>query len=134
LARLGPRFRGHDPALGEVAGYMLRIDAGAYSFEAANPRHEHEYHLRETVKLADGKKLIPGVITHASNMVEHPELIAERLERYARRVGPENVIAGADCGFSSQAAYAPEVHPSVIWAKFQAMAEGARIASRRLWK
>jgi 5-methyltetrahydropteroyltriglutamate--homocysteine methyltransferase len=127
----GPRV--HDPALGEIAGYMLRIDAGAYSFEAANPRHEHEYHLWESVKLPEGKKLIPGVITHASNIVEHPELIAERLERFARLVGPENVIAGADCGFSSQATYAPEVHPSVIWAKFQAMAEGARLASRKLW-
>jgi 5-methyltetrahydropteroyltriglutamate--homocysteine methyltransferase len=128
----GPRV--HDPALGEIAGYMLRIDAGAYSFEAANARHEHEYHLWETLKLPGGKKLIPGVITHASNIVEHPELIAERLERFARLVGPENVIAGADCGFSSQATYAPEVHPSVIWAKFEAMAEGARIASRRPWK
>ena len=112
---------------------MLRINAGAYSFEAANPRHEHEYHLWETVKLPEGKALIPGVITHASNIVEHPEPIAERLVRFADRVGRENVMAGADCGFSSQACHHTEVHPTVIWAKFEALAEGARLASRRLW-
>jgi 5-methyltetrahydropteroyltriglutamate--homocysteine methyltransferase len=111
---------------------MLAVNAGAYSFEAANPRHEHEYHLWERVKLPPGKKLIPGVITHASNIVEHPELIAERLTRYAKLVGAENVIAGADCGFSSQASYNTEVHPTVIWAKFEAMREGARIASAKL--
>ncbi len=124
----GPRV--HDPALGVVAPYMLRVNAGAYSFEAANARHEHEYHYWESAKLADDKVLVPGVITHASNIVEHPELIAERLARYARIVGPERVIASADCGFSSQATYKPEVHPSVIWAKFQAMAEGARLAAK----
>jgi 5-methyltetrahydropteroyltriglutamate--homocysteine methyltransferase len=97
-------------------------------------RHEHEYHLWERVKLPDGKALIPGVITHASNIVEHPELIAERLVQFANLVGRENVIAGADCGFSSQATYRTEVHPTVIWAKFEAMREGARLASRRLWK
>ena len=90
---------------------MLKINAGAYSFEAANPRHEHEYHVWERVKLPDGKILIPGVITHASNIVEHPELIAERIVRFAELVGRENVIASADCGFSSQATYKPEVHP-----------------------
>jgi 5-methyltetrahydropteroyltriglutamate--homocysteine methyltransferase len=127
----GPRV--HEAPLADVAGYMLRINAGAYSFEAANPRHEHEYHLWEKVKLADGKVLIPGVITHASNIVEHPELIAERIMRYAKLVGRENVIAGADCGFSSQATYATEVHPTVIWAKFEAMRDGARLASRQLW-
>ena len=127
----GPRI--YEAPLKDVAGHMLRINAGAYSFEAANCRHEHEYHLWETVKPADGKILIPGVITHASNIVEHPELIAERLTRYANLVGRENVIAGADCGFSSQACYHTEVHPTVIWAKFQAMAEGARIASEKLW-
>jgi 5-methyltetrahydropteroyltriglutamate--homocysteine methyltransferase len=126
----GPRV--HDPALGVVAPYMLQVNAGAYSFEAANARHEHEYHYWESAKLADDKMLVPGVITHASNIVEHPELIAERLARFARIVGPERVIASADCGFSSQATYQPEVHPSVIWAKFQAMAEGARLAARLL--
>lgn len=128
----GPRI--HEAALGEVAGHMLRINAGAYSFEAANARHEHEYHLWETVKLPDGKILMPGVITHASNIVEHPELIAERLTRFARLVGRENVIASADCGFSSQATYQTEVHQKVMWKKFEALVEGARLASRALWR
>jgi 5-methyltetrahydropteroyltriglutamate--homocysteine methyltransferase len=127
----GPRI--HEAALADIAGYMLRMNAGAYSFEAANVRHEHEYHLWETVKLPAGKVLIPGVITHSSNIVEHPEWIAERLVRFAHLVGRENVIAGADCGFSSQATYRPEVHPTVIWAKFEALRDGARIASRTLW-
>jgi 5-methyltetrahydropteroyltriglutamate--homocysteine methyltransferase len=126
----GPRI--HEAALADVVDAMLAVNAGAYSFEAANPRHEHEYHLWETVKLADGKKLIPGVITHASNIVEHPELIAERLLRYTNLVGSDSVIAGADCGFSSQATYTTEVHPTVVWAKFQAMREGARLASAKL--
>ena len=127
----GPRI--HEAALSDVVGYMLKVNAGAYSFEAANPRHEHEYHLWEKVKLPKGKKLIPGVITHASNIVEHPELIAERLVRFAKRVGRENVIAGADCGFSSQATYHTEVHPTVVWAKFEALRDGARLASKQLW-
>jgi len=126
----GPRV--HDPALGVVAPYMLQVNAGAYSFEAANARHEHEYHYWQGAKLPADKVLVPGVITHASNIVEHPQLIAERLARFARIVGPERVIASADCGFSSQATYKPEVHPTVIWAKFQAMAEGARLASTQL--
>jgi 5-methyltetrahydropteroyltriglutamate--homocysteine methyltransferase len=126
--------RAAEAALADVALYMLRVDAGAYSFEAANVRHEHEYHLWETVKLPEGKVLIPGVITHSSNIVEHPEWIAERLERFARLVGRESVVAGADCGFSSQAKYHTEVHPTVIWAKFEALRDGARIASERLWR
>jgi 5-methyltetrahydropteroyltriglutamate--homocysteine methyltransferase len=127
----GPRI--HEAALADVAGYMLKVNAGAYSFEAANARHEHEYHLWETVKLPEGKVLIPGVITHASNIVEHPELIAERLMRFARLVGRENVLASADCGFSSQATYSTEVHPTVIWAKFETLRDGARLASKQLW-
>jgi len=127
----GPRI--HEAALADVIGHMLRVNAGAYSFEAANCRHEHEYHLWETVKLPEGKTIIPGVITHASNIVEHPDLIAERIVRFANLVGRENVIAGADCGFSSQATYHTEVHPTVVWAKFKAMAEGARTATRQLW-
>jgi len=127
----GPRI--HEAALADVVGYMLRVNAGAYSFEAANCRHEHEYHLWEEVTLPDGKAIIPGVITHASNIVEHPQLIAERLTRFGKLVGRERVIAGVDCGFSSQACYRTEVHPTVIWTKFQALAEGARIASRRLF-
>ncbi|HUA56688.1 MAG TPA: cobalamin-independent methionine synthase II family protein [Candidatus Sulfotelmatobacter sp.] len=105
----GPRI--HEAALADVVDHVLAVDAIAYSFEAANPRHEHEYHLWETVKLPPGKILVPGVITHASNIVEHPELIAERIVRFARLVGRENVVAGADCGFSSQATYATEVRP-----------------------
>jgi 5-methyltetrahydropteroyltriglutamate--homocysteine methyltransferase len=127
----GPRI--HEAALSDVVGYMLKVNAGAYSFEAANPRHEHEYHLWESVKLPEGKVLIPGVITHASNIVEHPVLIAERLARFAKLVGRENVVAGADCGFSSQATYNTEVHPTVVWAKFEAMREGARLATKQLW-
>jgi 5-methyltetrahydropteroyltriglutamate--homocysteine methyltransferase len=127
----GPRI--HEAALSDVVEYMLKVNAGAYSFEAANPRHEHEYHLWESVRLPEGKVLIPGVITHASNIVEHPVLIAERLVRFAKRVGRENVVAGADCGFSSQASYHTEVHPTVVWAKFEAMRDGARLATKQLW-
>lgn len=127
----GPRI--FEPQLGDVIDHVLRIDAGIYSFEAANPRHEHDYHVFEDHKLPDGKMIMPGVITHASNIVEHPELIAEWLIRFANLVGREGVMAGADCGFSSQACYHTEVHPTVIWAKFEAMAEGARIASTKLW-
>jgi 5-methyltetrahydropteroyltriglutamate--homocysteine methyltransferase len=112
---------------------MLRVNAMAYTFEAGNPRHEHEYHLWEEVKLPDGKVILPGVIAHADNIVEHPELIAERLIRFAERVGRENVIGSVDCGFSSQATFRTEVHPTVIWAKFEALRDGARLASERLW-
>jgi 5-methyltetrahydropteroyltriglutamate--homocysteine methyltransferase len=120
-------------ALKDIVDIMLRVNAGAYSFEAANPRHEHDWRVWESAKLPDGKVLIPGVITHTSNIVEHPELVAERLVTYARIVGRENVIAGSDCGFSSQATAEPEIHPTVVWAKFKAMAEGARLASEELW-
>ena len=127
----GPRI--YEASLADIIDYVLKINAGSYSFEAANPRHEHEYHLFEHVKVPEGKVLVPGVITHASNIVEHPELIAERIIRFARLVGRENVIAGADCGFSSQAMYTTEVHPTVVWAKFKAMREGADIATEQLW-
>jgi 5-methyltetrahydropteroyltriglutamate--homocysteine methyltransferase len=127
----GPRI--HDAPMGEIAPLLLKINAGAFSFEAANARHEHEYHVWENLKLPEGKILIPGVITHAGNIVEHPELIAERIIRFAERVGRENVIAGTDCGFSSQATYRPEVHPTVMWAKFRAMEEGAALATKKLW-
>jgi 5-methyltetrahydropteroyltriglutamate--homocysteine methyltransferase len=127
----GPRI--HDVPLKDIIHLMLRINAGAYSFEAANARHQHEWHVFEDVKVPDDKILIPGLITHASNVVEHPELISDLLVIYANLVGRENVIAGADCGFSSQATFSPEVHPTVVWAKFHALAEGARLASQRLW-
>jgi 5-methyltetrahydropteroyltriglutamate--homocysteine methyltransferase len=128
---IGPRI--NDMNLKDIVDIMLRVNAGAYSFEAANPRHEHEWRVWESVKRPDGKALIPGVITHTGNIVEHPELIAERLVNFARIVGRENVIAGSDCGFSSQATAEPEIHPTVVWAKFKAMAEGARLASKELW-
>jgi 5-methyltetrahydropteroyltriglutamate--homocysteine methyltransferase len=128
----GPRV--HDVDFSELVQYVLSVNAAGYSFEAANPRHEHEYHVWERVKLPDGKVLIPGVITHASNIVEHPQWIAERIVRFARLVGRENVVAGADCGFSSQATYRPEVDPRVIWAKFEALRDGARRATRELWR
>jgi 5-methyltetrahydropteroyltriglutamate--homocysteine methyltransferase len=128
----GPRL--YEAALSDIIEYVLKIKAGSYSFEAANPRHEHEYHLFEQIKVADGKVLCPGVITHASNIVEHPELIAERLIRFANLVGRENVMAGADCGFSSQALYRTEVHHTVVWEKFKAMRQGADIATAKLWK
>jgi 5-methyltetrahydropteroyltriglutamate--homocysteine methyltransferase len=128
----GPRL--YEAALSDIIEYVLSINAGSYSFECANPRHEHEYHLFERVKVPDGKVLCPGVITHASNIVEHPELIAERIMRFAKLVGRENVIAGADCGFSSQALYRTEVHDTVVWEKFKAMRQGADIASKMLWK
>jgi 5-methyltetrahydropteroyltriglutamate--homocysteine methyltransferase len=128
----GPRL--YEASLPELIGYMLKINAGSYSFEAANPRHEHEYHLFESVKIPDGKVLCPGVITHASNIVEHPELICERILRYANLVGRGNVIAAADCGFSSQALYKTEVHNTVVWEKFKAMRQGADLATRKLWK
>jgi 5-methyltetrahydropteroyltriglutamate--homocysteine methyltransferase len=127
----GPRL--YEAALSDIIHYMLRVNAGSYSFEAANPRHEHEYHLFEKVKVPDGKVLCPGVVTHASNIVEHPELIAERIVRFAKLVGRENVMAGGDCGFSSQALYKTEVHPTVVWEKFKAMRQGADIATRQLW-
>ena len=127
----GPRL--YEAALSQIIDYVLAINAGSYSFECANPRHEHEYHLFETVKLPAGKVVVPGMITHASNIVEHPELIAERILRFAKLVGRENVVAGADCGFSSQALYRTEVHPTVVWEKFKAMRVGADIATKKLW-
>ena len=128
----GPRV--HDAPLRDIVETMLRINAGAYSFEGANPRHEHEYHVFEDVKLPEGKVIIPGVISHTTNVVEHPELVAERIVRYAGLVGRERIIAGSDCGFSSQATFRPDVHPTVVWAKFEALAKGAQLASQRLWR
>ena len=127
---MGPRV--HDMELKDVVDIILKVRAGAYSFEAANPRHEHEWKVWKDAKLPDDKILIPGVITQSTVLVEHPELVAERLVRFADVVGRERVIAGADCGFASFAG-SNEVHPSITWAKFQALAEGARLASKRLW-
>jgi 5-methyltetrahydropteroyltriglutamate--homocysteine methyltransferase len=128
---IGPRL--NDLGLTDIVDIVLKIDVAAYSFEAANPRHEHEYHVWENLKLPAGKVLIPGVISHTTHLVEHAELIAERIGRYARIVGRENVIAGADCGFAATARTEPEIHPTVAWEKLRALAQGARLASGQLW-
>jgi 5-methyltetrahydropteroyltriglutamate--homocysteine methyltransferase len=127
----GPRLT--DIPLKVALEYTFQIKAQAYSFEVMNPRHMHEWQQVQEVGVPDGKILIPGLLGHANNYVEHPELIAEFICNYASIVGKENVIAGADCGFSSRASYAPEVHPTVVWPKFEALAEGAAIASKKLW-
>jgi 5-methyltetrahydropteroyltriglutamate--homocysteine methyltransferase len=127
----GPRLR--DLPLADVVPFMLRINAGAYSFEVANPRHQHEWRIWADVALPEGTILLPGLLGHATNYVEHPELIAEYIGHYASLVGRENVIASADCGFSSRATFAPEVHPTVAWAKLAALSQGAALASQRLW-
>jgi 5-methyltetrahydropteroyltriglutamate--homocysteine methyltransferase len=129
---MGPRV--HDIEFKHLIDIVLKIRAGYYSFEAANPRHEHEWKLWANVKLPEGKVIIPGVISHCSVLVEHPELVSERIQRFARLVGKENVIAGADCGFASMPRTVPEVHPSIVWAKFNALCEGARLATRSLWR
>ena len=124
--------RAHDFELRHFVDLMLRVNAGAYLIEAANPRHEHEWALWREVALPDDKLLIPGVVSHCVHLVEHPELVAQRIERFAGVVGRERVIAGTDCGFGTSGA-GDEVHPDVAWAKLAALVEGARIASRRLW-
>jgi 5-methyltetrahydropteroyltriglutamate--homocysteine methyltransferase len=127
---MGPRV--HDMQLRDIIDIILKVRAGGYSFEAANPRHEHEWQEWKRVKLPDDKVLMPGVITQSTVLVEHPELVAQRIARFADIVGRERVIASADCGFASFAG-SNEVHPSIVWAKFAALVEGARIASNRLW-
>ena len=111
---------------------MLKVKAGTYLIEGANPRHEHEWRVWESVKLPAGKVLAPGVISHATSVVEHPELVAERIVRLAKLVGRENIIASTDCGFA-QGPFHRRVHPSIMWAKLEALAEGAKIASKTLW-
>jgi 5-methyltetrahydropteroyltriglutamate--homocysteine methyltransferase len=127
---MGPRV--HDLELKDIVDVLLGIRAGAYSLEAANPRHEHEWRVWQDVPLPDGKILIPGVITQSSVVVEHPSVVADRIVRFAEVVGRENVIAGSDCGFATFAG-SLEIHPSIVWAKLGALAEGARLASDRLW-
>ena len=122
----------HDIPLREIIEPVLKSRPGAVSFEGANPRHEHEWTVFEEVKLPDGKLVIPGVIDSTTNFIEHPEVVAQRIERYAAVVGRENVIAGADCGFATFA-NSPTVVPAITWAKFGSLVEGARIASSRLW-
>jgi 5-methyltetrahydropteroyltriglutamate--homocysteine methyltransferase len=120
-----------DPPLAEVVDLVLQVNAGFYAMEQANPRHEHEWRVWEEVTLPEGRKLIPGVVTHHTTIVEHPDLVADRLVRLAQVVGAENVLAGTDCGFA-QTAFLQRVHPEVQWAKLQALAEGARRASAAL--
>jgi 5-methyltetrahydropteroyltriglutamate--homocysteine methyltransferase len=117
----------------DIADLILKVRAGAFSIELANPRHEHEWRLWEHLKLPHDAVLIPGVISHATNIVEHPELVAERIVRLARLVGRENVIASTDCGFA-QVTYFARVHPSIVWAKLEALVAGARLASDALWR
>ena len=121
-----------DVPLRKIVDLILKVRAGAYLLEAANPRHEHEWQVWKQVKLPDGKILAPGVVSHGTNVVEHPELVAERILRFANLVGRENVIASTDCGFA-QEQFNRRVHPSIMWAKLEAMSEGARIASEALW-
>ncbi len=121
-----------DVPLEKIADLILSVNAGAYLIEGANPRHEHEWQVWKDIKLPEGKTLIPGVISHATNVVEHPRLVAERICRYASVVGRENVIAGTDCGFAQSPLY-QRVHPSIQWAKLEALVEGAKLASEELW-
>jgi len=121
-----------DVPLKEIVDLILKVKVGAYVIEGANPRHEHEWQVWKNAKLGAGQVLIPGVISHATNVVEHPELVAERITRLARVLGRENVIAGTDCGFA-QGPFYRRVHPSVMWAKLEALSEGARLATKELW-
>jgi 5-methyltetrahydropteroyltriglutamate--homocysteine methyltransferase len=122
-----------DVALKDIVDLILGMNVGAFVIEGANPRHEHEWRVWESAKLPKDKVLIPGVISHATNVVEHPELVAERIVRLAKLVGRENVLAGTDCGFA-QGPFHRRVHPSIMWAKLGALVEGARIASGELWR
>ena len=122
----------HDVPMKDIVDLMLQVKCGAYQYEAANPRHEHEWVVWEDVKLPAGKMLIPGCVSHATNIVEHPELVAQRLTRLAKLVGRENVMAGTDCGFA-QSPFAKRVHETIMWAKLRSLAEGAQIASQTLW-
>jgi 5-methyltetrahydropteroyltriglutamate--homocysteine methyltransferase len=117
-----------DIPMADIAPLMLAVNAGAYSFEAANARHEHEWRVWRDVRLPEGRVILPGVVTHSTNVVEHPELVADRIERFAKLVGREHVVASTDCGLGGR------VHPQIAWAKLESLAHGARIASERLWR
>jgi 5-methyltetrahydropteroyltriglutamate--homocysteine methyltransferase len=121
-----------DVPMATIVDLLLQVKVGHYAFEAANPRHAHEWRVWEKTKLPKGKVLIPGVISHATNIVEHPDLVAERIVRLAKLVGRENVMGGTDCGFA-QSPFAQRVHPSIMWAKLEALAEGCRRATQVLW-
>jgi 5-methyltetrahydropteroyltriglutamate--homocysteine methyltransferase len=122
-----------DVPLKDIVDLVLKIRVGAYVIEGANPRHEHEWKVWQDVKLPEGRVLVPGVISHATNIVEHPELVSQRIVRLARLVGRENVIASTDCGFAQSPMYR-RVHPSIMWAKLESLAEGARLATKELWR
>ena len=122
----------NDVPLKDIVDLVLRVNVGGYSLEMANPRHAHEWRVFETVKLPDGKVLLPGLISHSTNVVEHPELVAERIVRLAKLVGRDRVMASTDCGFA-QGPFARRVHPSIMWAKLESLAEGARLATKELW-
>jgi 5-methyltetrahydropteroyltriglutamate--homocysteine methyltransferase len=128
----GPHHR--DIPLREILPVVLKARPQALSFEGANPRHEHEWVVFREIRLPDDRVIIPGVLDSTTNFIEHPELVAQRLVRYAEIVGRERVIAGTDCGFATFARSVNQVEPEITWAKFQAMAEGARLASRQLWR
>jgi 5-methyltetrahydropteroyltriglutamate--homocysteine methyltransferase len=121
-----------DVPLKDIVDLILKVKVGAYVIEGANPRHEHEWQVWKDAKLGPGQVLIPGVISHATNVVEHPELVSERIVRLAKIVGRENVVAGTDCGFA-QGPFHRRVHPSIMWAKLEALVAGARLASKELW-
>ena len=127
----GPHHR--DIPLREILPIALKARPDAISFEGANPRHEHEWNVFEDVKLPDGKIIIPGVVDSTTNFIEHPELVAQRIVRYAKLVGKENVIAGSDCGFGTFVRTNPQISPEIVWPKLQAMADGARLATKELW-
>jgi 5-methyltetrahydropteroyltriglutamate--homocysteine methyltransferase len=116
-----------DIPMADIVDVMLEINAGAYSFEAANVRHEHEWKIWRDVKLPAGKVILPGVVSHSTNVIEHPELVADRIARYAEAVGRENVVASTDCGLGGR------VHPQIAWAKLDTLVKGAELASQRLW-
>jgi 5-methyltetrahydropteroyltriglutamate--homocysteine methyltransferase len=113
--------------MADIVDVLLAINAGAYSFEAANARHEHEWKVWRDVKLPDGKVILPGVVTHSTNVVEHPELVADRIVRFAGAVGRENVVASTNCGLSGR------VHPQIAWAKLDTLVKGAELATSQLW-
>jgi 5-methyltetrahydropteroyltriglutamate--homocysteine methyltransferase len=126
----GPHTR--DVPLKKIVGLLLKLTVGGYAIEAANARHEHEWKVWTEVKLPEGRKLMPGVVSHQTNVVEHPELVAERIVRFAKVIGGDNVIAGTDCGFA-QGPFIRRVHESIMWAKLESLAQGARLASLELW-
>jgi 5-methyltetrahydropteroyltriglutamate--homocysteine methyltransferase len=123
----------NDVAIKDIIDLVLKIRVGGYSLEMANPRHEHEWRVWEKAKLPNGRVLVPGLVSHSTNVVEHPELVAERIVRLAKLVGRDNVIASTDCGFA-QGPFTRRVHPSIMWAKLRSVVEGARLATRELWR